>query len=80
MSEEPTDALSVVVECEIPVHRKRSGARSPKPHLIEERVMKSDFKPVTDHRFNLCADGALSTVGPGRRAEAVAGVKSRRAR
>ena len=26
------------------------------PHLIEERLMKNDFKPVVDHRFNLRAD------------------------
>ena len=26
------------------------------PHLIEEWLMKNDFKPVADHRFNLRAD------------------------
>jgi uncharacterized protein YndB with AHSA1/START domain len=26
------------------------------PHLIEEWLMKNDFKPVVDHRFNLRAD------------------------
>jgi Activator of Hsp90 ATPase homolog 1-like protein len=26
------------------------------PHLIEQWLMKNDFKPVVDHRFNLRAD------------------------
>ena len=44
-----------------------SNARSPhppekiwraltQPHLIEEWLMKNDFKPVVGHRFNLRAD------------------------
>ena len=38
------------------IRRKRSGARSLQPHLIEEWLMKNDFKPVVDHRFDLRAD------------------------
>jgi uncharacterized protein YndB with AHSA1/START domain len=49
MNETSTEALSVVVERETP-HPPE------KPHLIEEWLMKNDFKPVLDHRFNLRAD------------------------
>ena len=38
------------------IRRKRSGARSRNQHLIEEWLMKNDFKPVVGHRFNLRAD------------------------
>jgi uncharacterized protein YndB with AHSA1/START domain len=38
------------------IRRKRSGARSHNPHLIEEWLMKNDFKPVVGHGFNLRAD------------------------
>ncbi len=35
------------------------------PHLIEEWLMKKDFKPVVDHGFKLSADGAPSTARSG---------------
>jgi uncharacterized protein YndB with AHSA1/START domain len=51
-----TEALSVVVEREIPYPPEKIWRALTQPHLIEEWLMKNDFKPVVDHRFNLRAD------------------------
>src|SRR5437899_9199443 len=63
MTNTATEALSVVVEREIPYPPEKIWRALTQPHLIEEWLMKNDFKPVVDHRFNLRADWALSTVG-----------------
>jgi uncharacterized protein YndB with AHSA1/START domain len=44
---------SVVVERELPYPAERIWRALTQPHLIEEWLMKNDFKPVVDHRFNL---------------------------
>ena len=49
-------ALSVVVEREIPHPPEKIWRALTQPHLIEEWLMKNDFKPVVGHRFNLRAD------------------------
>jgi uncharacterized protein YndB with AHSA1/START domain len=56
MTNTATDARSVVVEREIPYLPEKIRHALPQPHLIEEWLMKNDFKPVVDHRFNLRAD------------------------
>ena len=47
---------SVIVEREIPHPPEKIWRALTQPHLIEEWLMKNDFKPVVDHRFNLRAD------------------------
>ena len=56
MTNTATEALSVVVESEIPHPPERIWRALTQPHLIEEWLMKNDFKPVVDHRFNFRAD------------------------
>jgi uncharacterized protein YndB with AHSA1/START domain len=51
-----TDTLSVVVERELAYPPEKIWRALTQPHLIEEWLMKNDFKPVVDHRFNLSAD------------------------
>ena len=56
MNETSTETRSVVVEREIPHPPEKIWRALTQPHLIEEWLMKNDFKPVVDHRFNLRAD------------------------
>ncbi|MGO9701774.1 MAG: SRPBCC family protein [Xanthobacteraceae bacterium] len=55
MNETPTEMLSVVIEREIPYLPEKIWRALTQPHLIEEWLMKNDFKPVVGHRFNLRA-------------------------
>ena len=56
MTNTATETRSVVVEREIPYPPEKIWRALTQPHLIEEWLMKNDFKPVVDHRFNLRAD------------------------
>jgi uncharacterized protein YndB with AHSA1/START domain len=56
MTSTASEALSVIVEREIPFAPEKIWRALTQPHLIEEWLMKNDFKPVVDHRFKLCAD------------------------
>jgi uncharacterized protein YndB with AHSA1/START domain len=56
MTEKATEVLSVVVERDIAFPPEKVWRALTQPHLIEEWLMKNDFKPVVDHRFNLRAD------------------------
>ena len=56
MTKTATETLSVVVEREIPFPPEKIWRALTQPHLIEEWLMKNDFKPVVDHSFNLRAD------------------------
>jgi uncharacterized protein YndB with AHSA1/START domain len=56
MNETPTETRSVVIEREIPHPPEKIWRALTQPHLIEEWLMKNDFKPVVGHRFNLRAD------------------------
>ena len=56
MNNTATETLSVVVEREIPFPPEKIWRALTQPHLIEEWLMKNDFKPVVGHRFNLRAD------------------------
>jgi uncharacterized protein YndB with AHSA1/START domain len=51
-----TETLSVIVEREIPFPPEKIWRALTQPHLIDEWLMKNDFKPVVDHRFKLSAD------------------------
>src|ERR1700704_8920 len=59
MSKPATETLSVVVEREIPYPPEKIWRALTQPHLMEEWLMKNDFKPVVAPRFNLRADGAV---------------------
>jgi uncharacterized protein YndB with AHSA1/START domain len=59
MNKTSTEALSVVVEREIPFPPEKIWRALTQPHLIQEWLMKNDFKPVVDHRFNLRADWGI---------------------
>ncbi|APF37333.1 polyketide cyclase [Chelatococcus daeguensis] len=56
MSDTATERLLVVVEREFPYPPEKLWRALTQPHLIEEWLMKNDFKPVVNHRFNLTAD------------------------
>jgi uncharacterized protein YndB with AHSA1/START domain len=56
MTNTATAALSVVVEREIPHPPEKIWRALTQPHLIEEWLMKNDFKPAVGHRFSLRGD------------------------
>ena len=56
MNEPATETRSVVVEREIPFPPEKIWRALTQPHLIEEWLMKNDFKPAVGHRFNLRGD------------------------
>ena len=53
MSEAAADIRSVIVERDIPHPPEKLWRALTQPHLIEEWLMKNDFKPSVGHRFNL---------------------------
>lgn len=61
MSEASPETRSVIVEREIAHPPEKIWRALTQPHLIEEWLMKNDFKPVVSHRFELRADwGAVA--------------------
>ena len=48
-----TEIRTVTVEREIAYPPEKLWRALTQPHLIEEWLMKNDFKPVAGHRFNL---------------------------
>jgi uncharacterized protein YndB with AHSA1/START domain len=56
MSNTAAEALSVVVEREIPHPPEKIWRALTQPHLMAEWLMKNDFKPAVDHRFKFSAD------------------------
>ena len=56
MSQPATETLAVIVERDIPFPPEKIWRALTQPHLIEEWLMKNDFVPAVDHRFNLRAD------------------------
>src|SRR5262245_4392090 len=56
MNQTSTEMRSVVVEREIPHPPEKIWRALTQSHLIEEWLMKTDFKPVVGHRFDLRAD------------------------
>jgi uncharacterized protein YndB with AHSA1/START domain len=53
MTNPATEARSVVVEREFAFPPEKLWRALTQPHLIEEWLMKNDFKPVVGHSFNL---------------------------
>jgi uncharacterized protein YndB with AHSA1/START domain len=56
MTNTATETRSVVVEREVAFPPERIWRALTQPHLIEEWLMKNDFKPVAGHRFKLRND------------------------
>jgi uncharacterized protein YndB with AHSA1/START domain len=56
MSKPATETRAVVVERQLAFPPEKIWRALTQPHLIEEWLMKNDFKPVVDHRFSLRAD------------------------
>jgi uncharacterized protein YndB with AHSA1/START domain len=50
------ETLAVVVERDMPHPPEKVWRALTQPHLIDEWLMKTDFKPTVDHRFTLRAD------------------------
>jgi uncharacterized protein YndB with AHSA1/START domain len=53
MTQPATDARSVIVEREFAFPPEKLWRALTQPHLIEEWLMKNDFKPEVGHSFNL---------------------------
>jgi uncharacterized protein YndB with AHSA1/START domain len=71
MTQTATETRSVVVEREIAFPPEKIWRALTQPHLIEEWLMKSDFKPVVGHDFKFTADwgsvdGKVQEVEPNR--------------
>jgi uncharacterized protein YndB with AHSA1/START domain len=56
MIDSATQTRSVIVEREIAFAPEKIRRALTQPHLIEEWLMKNDFKPAIDHRFTLRGD------------------------
>lgn len=56
MTDTHEDTLSVVVERDIAHPPEKIWRALTEPHLIEEWLMKGDFRPVAGHRFGFRAD------------------------
>lgn len=56
MTNTDTETRSVIVEREVPYPPEKIWRALTQPHLLEEWLMKNDFKPVVNHRFSLSAD------------------------
>ncbi|MCT7373749.1 SRPBCC family protein [Chelativorans salis] len=71
MTNTASETLSIVVEREIHHPPEKIWRALTQPHLIEEWLMKNDFKPVVEHSFSLSADwgvveGQVQTAEPHR--------------
>ena len=53
MNDTATETRTVAVEREIPFPPEKIWRALTQPHLIEEWLMKNDFKPEVGHSFNL---------------------------
>ncbi|MEB3046508.1 SRPBCC family protein [Rhizobium mulingense] len=56
MTDTSTETRSVVIEREMPYPSEKIWRALTQPHLLQEWLMKSDFKPAIDHRFSFRAD------------------------
>jgi uncharacterized protein YndB with AHSA1/START domain len=71
MTDIAAETLSVVVEREMPFPPEKIWRALTQPHLLQEWLMKNDFKPVVDHRFKFTGDWGsvdcqVRTVEPNR--------------
>jgi len=61
MNKPATETLTVTVERDIPYPPEKIWRALTQPHLIEEWLMKNDFKAAVGHKFKLSGDwGAAS--------------------
>jgi len=61
MTNQTPEIRSVTIERDIPHPPEKIWRALTQPHLIEEWLMKNDFKPAVGHRFDLTADwGSVS--------------------
>jgi len=56
MNDTSTEIRTVVVERDVAFPPEKIWRALTQPHLIQEWLMKNDFKPVVDQRFKLRAD------------------------
>lgn len=56
MTAAATETRSVVIEREIPFPPEKLWRALTQPQLMEEWLMKNDFKPVVGHQFKLSGD------------------------
>ena len=56
MTGQAVETRSVVVEREVPFPPEKIWRALTQPHLIEDWLMKGEFRPVVGHRFNFRAD------------------------
>jgi uncharacterized protein YndB with AHSA1/START domain len=56
MNQTSAETRTVVVEREVPYPPEKIWRALTQPHLIEEWLMKGDFKPIVGHRFDFRAD------------------------
>jgi len=56
MNSPATGTRSVVIERDLPYPPEKIWRALTQPHLIAEWLMKNDFTPTVDHRFNLRAE------------------------
>jgi uncharacterized protein YndB with AHSA1/START domain len=56
MNHSATETLSVIIERDMNHPPEKIWRALTQPHLIEEWLMKNDFKPTVDHNFNLRGD------------------------
>ena len=56
MNQTSAETRSVAVEREVPFPPEKIWRALTQPHLIEEWLMKNDFKPEVGHSFNLSGD------------------------
>jgi len=56
MTNQTPEIRSVTIERDIPHPPEKIWRALTQPHLIEEWLMKNDFKPAGGHRFDLTAD------------------------
>jgi uncharacterized protein YndB with AHSA1/START domain len=56
MNQAATATRSVIVERDLGCAPEKLWRALTQPHLLEEWLMKNDFDPVVDHRFNFRGD------------------------
>jgi uncharacterized protein YndB with AHSA1/START domain len=56
MNPSAAETRAVIVERDFPFPLEKLWRALTQPHLIEEWLMKNDFKPAVGHRFNLRGD------------------------
>lgn len=56
MTEGPEETLNITIEREFPFPAEKIWRALTQPHLLEEWLMKNDFKPVLDHPFSFRAE------------------------